>query len=350
MSYAKRDATDNPAEASGRARHLAPNPRSRLSRRLLATVPVVLVGSIAVSIGMASPAQAQPHPKRPSKAGDDRRADARKPASKTAGSKAERAPRLYTVVESDTVSAIAARFSLSTASVLALNGLSWKSFIFPGQVLQLTDAVPSQATHAPAAIKHHVVVAGDTISGIAAANDLSTGAVLSANGLDGSSIIYPGQSIALPETAEISRSATVTSSSDAEALVGEMITNAKTIIAVGRRAGVSDYGLIVAIAAAMQESGLRNLDHGDEDSLGLFQQRPSTGWGTADQIMSPEHAARAFFGGPGNPNADTRGLLDIPGWESMPVTKAAQAVQISAYSDAYAAWEPLARKIVAQLG
>ena len=96
----------------------------------------------------------------------------------------------------------------------------------------------------------------------------------------------------------------------------------------------------IALATALQESTLRNLNWGDRDSLGLFQQRPSTGWGTPAQVTDPVYASRLFFGGPSNPNkGNTRGLLDIPGWQSMTVTQAAQAVQISAHPDAYAKWE-----------
>jgi hypothetical protein len=82
----------------------------------------------------------------------------------------------------------------------------------------------------------------------------------------------------------------------------------------------------------------------------LFQQRPSAGWGTPEQVLDPVRASQAFFGGEGNPNPGvTRGLLDIPGWESMTVTQAAQAVQISAYPDHYAKWEAPARTWLAQL-
>ena len=119
-----------------------------------------------------------------------------------------------------------------------------------------------------------------------------------------------------------------------------MTENAKIIIGVGTSLGVSDYGLVIALATAMQESSLRNLDHGDRDSLGLFQQRPSTGWGTPAQVTDRVHSSKLFFGGPTAPNRGiTRGLLDIPGWQSMTVTQAAQAVQISGHPDAYAKWE-----------
>jgi len=123
----------------------------------------------------------------------------------------------------------------------------------------------------------------------------------------------------------------------------ERRTNAQIIVNVGREMGVSDYGIVIALATAMQESSLRNINWGDRDSVGLYQQRPSSGWGTVDQIMDPAYATRLFFGGPNNPNkGKTRGLLDISGWESMTLTVAAQRVQISAYPNAYAKWEPSA--------
>ena len=87
----------------------------------------------------------------------------------------------------------------------------------------------------------------------------------------------------------------------------------------------------------MQESWLRNLDWGDRDSLGLFQQRPSSGWGSPEQILDRERATRVFYGGAGDPNGTTtRGLLDIPGWEGMAYADAAQAAAISAQPDRYA--------------
>ena len=116
--------------------------------------------------------------------------------------------------------------------------------------------------------------------------------------------------------------------------------NASVIVQVGRDLGVPDYGIVIALATAMQESSLRNIDWGDRDSVGLFQQRPSSGWGSVEQIMDPAYAARAFYGGPNSPTPGrTRGLLNISGWQSMELTVAAQRVQISAHPDAYAKWE-----------
>ncbi len=95
----------------------------------------------------------------------------------------------------------------------------------------------------------------------------------------------------------------------------------------------------------MVESWIRNLDYGDRDSLGLFQQRPSTGWGTPAQIRDAERSIRVFYGGPKDPNGSkTRGLLDIPGWESLGFSQAAQRVQISAHPDRYGQWELAAHR------
>lgn len=133
-----------------------------------------------------------------------------------------------------------------------------------------------------------------------------------------------------------------------DSLSEEQKANARTIIGVGKGAGVPEYGLVIALATAMQESTLVNVDYGDRDSLGLFQQRPSQGWGTDAQVSDPVLASKAFYGVASHtPNP---GLLDISGWQSMSVTQAAQAVQRSAYPDAYAKWEGLARDIVANEG
>jgi len=123
-------------------------------------------------------------------------------------------------------------------------------------------------------------------------------------------------------------------------LDAEQSRNAGVIVTVGQSAGVPMFGLKVALSTALQESRLRNLPYGDRDSLGLFQQRPSAGWGTPSQLQDPVYAARAFFGGPTGPNhGHPPGLLDIDGWQNMPLTQAAQAVQRSAFPDAYAQWE-----------
>jgi murein DD-endopeptidase MepM/ murein hydrolase activator NlpD len=127
-------------------------------------------------------------------------------------------------------------------------------------------------------------------------------------------------------------------------LDAEQRDNAALIVEVGRTAvGAPPRAWVIAVATAMQESGLRNLPHlgelNDRDSLGLFQQRPSQGWGTAGQILDPVHATTAFY----------RALLKVDGWQQMALTEAAQAVQKSAYPDAYARHEPLAVAVVDQV-
>ncbi|RVU20494.1 NlpC/P60 family protein [Streptomyces antnestii] len=112
----------------------------------------------------------------------------------------------------------------------------------------------------------------------------------------------------------------------------DQVPNAKTIQATGVAMNIPARGQVVALATALQESGLRNLTYGDRDSLGLFQQRPSMGWGTASQILDPVHASTKFY----------EGLKKVSGWQSLSVTQAAQAVQKSGFPEAYAKWEPLA--------
>jgi cell wall-associated NlpC family hydrolase len=119
-------------------------------------------------------------------------------------------------------------------------------------------------------------------------------------------------------------------------LTVEQMGNAATIVAVGKQMGVPEPGWVVAIAAAMQESGLRNLHYGDRDSLGLFQQRPSMGWGTPQQVTTPTYAATKFF----------EHLTGTPNWQKMNLNDAAQTVQGSGFPNAYAQHEDKARAIV----
>jgi murein DD-endopeptidase MepM/ murein hydrolase activator NlpD len=129
------------------------------------------------------------------------------------------------------------------------------------------------------------------------------------------------------------------------------IGHAVTIYITGAELGLSERAIVIATATAMQESGLRNLANPahpsslelpndgqgyDHDSLGLFQQRPASGWGTVEELMDPATAAEKFY------NA----LTAVDGWETLPLTVAAQRVQRSAYPDAYAKHEDRAAAIV----
>jgi LysM repeat protein len=413
------------------ARHVAERQRSKLSKGLRMTLPFVVVSAMTVGLNLTGPVEpVSASPKRPSKPKSDLSSTMRNllastratvGAGATLGATATTAAAgtTYTVQAGDTVAAIAGHHGLSTASVLALNGLGWKSLIFPGQVLKLApgaSVVPSAAAQEGG---RYTIVAGDTISRIASRFGVPVEALLSANGLSWSSIIYPGQTIAIPATAPpaptddlaietvsavtpapaappaVSTSYTIQSGDtissiaarfgvttqavlDANgltassiiypggtlvipaaggasgsggggvtALTAEQEGNARIIIQVGREQGVPDYGIIIALATAMQESSLRNIDYGDRDSVGLFQQRTSTGWGTIDEIMDPYRSAYLFYQGR---SGYTRGLLDISGWQSLALTVAAQKVQVSAYPNAYAKWETSARSWFSALG
>lgn len=281
------------------------------------------------------------------------------------------APDSYQVQAGDTLKSIGKRFELSLSALRDFNGLSSSSIIYVGQVLSLKPisretspaptpritpiAGPGSKSPTPSASVlsdeistldpmrpigtctvhgFHTVRAGETVSRIAAVYGVSTQAVLSANSLSWSTTIFVGQRLSIPGVHEIRHCPSITK------LTPEMRVNAEAIYQVGKRVGVSDFGIAIALATAMQESSLINIDFGDRDSVGLFQQRPSQGWGTVNQIMNPEYSARAFFGGPSGPNfGKIRGLLDIRDWQTMPLTRAAQAVQISAFPDAYQKWE-----------
>jgi hypothetical protein len=119
----------------------------------------------------------------------------------------------------------------------------------------------------------------------------------------------------------------------------DQVTNAATIVGVGASMGVPLRGQIIAVATVMQEGDLRNLDHGDRDSLGLYQQRPSQGWGTPAQIMDPVYASGKFY----------QKLLTIPDWQTMSLADAAQAVQRSSDGSLYARHEGPATTLVGSL-
>ena len=122
------------------------------------------------------------------------------------------------------------------------------------------------------------------------------------------------------------------------ALTPAQTGNARVIYDVSVSDGLPRQAAVIAIATAMQESRLQNISYGTSDSLGLFQQRPSMGWGSPAQIMQPVYAAQKFYAA----------LTAIPGWQSLPVTVAAQDVQQSAFPGAYAQWQSLAQTLVSQ--
>ncbi|WP_350281744.1 hypothetical protein [Kribbella sp. HUAS MG21] len=126
-------------------------------------------------------------------------------------------------------------------------------------------------------------------------------------------------------------------------LRASQIAYARIIDRVAVQRGLPGQATLIALMTALVESDLQNLNYGDADSVGLFQQRPGAGWGTPADIMDPSYAANAFFGGAEPPSPP--GLVDIDGWPSMSLGDAAQAVQVSAFPDRYALREEQARQI-----
>ncbi|MDA0289501.1 MAG: LysM peptidoglycan-binding domain-containing protein [Actinobacteria bacterium] len=320
------------------------------------------------------------------------------PTKKAAGSPARVAGNAYLVQNGETLSTIADRLGISTEALIAANNLSDSPTIYAGQMIRIpgsTSPVVERDAEAimPALAQAPTVIPASAESSdqVLSADTAETEAVQEASEphdvFDAADIELAEQPalitvkvpspkapvaekkvtpVASPpvERAEPSPTPVTPAESEEEdsaeeaestSSIGQPVSgsvtplnderraNAQIIVNVGREMGVSDYGIVIALTTAMQESSLRNISWGDRDSVGLYQQRPSSGWGTVDQIMDPAYATRLFFGGPNNPNAGkTRGLLDISGWESMTLTVAAQRVQISAYPDAYAKWEPSA--------
>ncbi|MGQ4481380.1 heavy metal transporter [Streptomyces sp. SAS_276] len=119
----------------------------------------------------------------------------------------------------------------------------------------------------------------------------------------------------------------------------EQTMNAATIAAVGTGRGMPERAVTIALATALQESQLVNIEHGDLDSLGLFQQRPSQGWGTKKEILDPTYAAGVFY----------EHLAKVNDYQQLPLTVAAQRVQRSGYPEAYAKHEPEATLLSAAL-
>ncbi len=121
----------------------------------------------------------------------------------------------------------------------------------------------------------------------------------------------------------------------------EQLTNASIVVSTAQALGLDERAAVIGVATALQESGLRVLsqEESDRDSAGIFQQRPSQGWGTVEQVMDPVYASRSFF----------ERFVQVPNWQNLPLTVAAQAVQVSAYPDAYAQWEQTASALTMAL-
>ncbi|MCU1516458.1 MAG: hypothetical protein JWQ75_1179 [Pseudarthrobacter sp.] len=154
--------------------------------------------------------------------------------------------------------------------------------------------------------------------------------------------IYTAVSFLQRSEALVSEGCTADAGSGPAELATDQAVNASLITAVAVQRGLPPRAASIALATAMQESKLRNIGHGDQagpDSRGLFQQRPSQGWGTEAQVMDPYYAANAFYDA----------LVRIPGYETLEITDAAQRVQRSAFPEAYAQHEDMGRSFASGL-
>lgn len=355
-----------------RGRHLAPRPTVR--RSLLRANPARFVGSLFAR-SVTAPAEAQnPHStqRRAQPAQGRSGSDALLEVLLSAGpepSGAIAAPRIeagtaarrsstgagtirgagpvptgavpVVLVAGESIADVAARYGLSTASLLAFNGLSWRTPIEAGTTLLVRAA--ARSTHAPVQAPvpapvpdapHHVVMVGDTVQSVADAHGCAPAAILLANGLSRGTALAPGRRLVIPT---VQRAAT----GPVLPLTDELRENVRTIVGAGRSAGVADDGLVIALTAAIEDADLA--------TGGLFGRRLGQGLATPRDVADPALAAQAFFGGPSSPlRQAVRGLLDVPGWQLMSVPEAASAVQ-GGPADDYARWERCARAWLAEL-
>lgn len=287
------ESTPNPVFAGLKPEVVSERRAARQARAIAAAagaLPLIAAGAVSWASATPTPVPLEPTAQTPTPT--DEEVDQSEAISASGAS-------THTVREGDSLQSIAALHGIPTAALLALNGLSWQTSVHAGQVL---------------------VVSKKSVSAVPAADD--------------------GPALAEAPVLKSGDRAGSTDDGVITQLTDEMTTNARIIIQVGREMRIPNFGIVIALATAAQESHLRNLDYGDRDSVGLFQQRPSSGWGSVSQIRDPRYATRAFFGGPNSPTpGNTRGLLDIDGWQNLSVAEAAQAVQRSAFPRAYAKWE-----------
>ncbi|WP_433131875.1 peptidase M23 [Micromonospora sp. CA-240977] len=210
-------------------------------------------------------------------------------------------------------------------------------------VAQVCDEKPGAATRSGA-------TAGAELAQRAEQQDAASRGLDRAAAATPSATATPGD----PDTAAPTRKAAPARPTRPAPVAGldeDQMENAEAIVRAGRKMGVPRRGLVIAVATAMQESNLYNVASGvlpesqdyphqgvgwDHDSVGLFQQRSSSGWGPVGRLMDPEFATRQFLSA----------LEQVPGWERMRLTDAAQAVQVSAYPEHYQQHEWRATRVV----
>ena len=315
----------------------------------------------------------------------------------------------YVIQSGDTLASVALRFGISEASLKEANELRQSASLMAGDVLRIPGtrqvtaprAIPTlQAAHA--ASQSRVVWANlesgsdpeaggqpsTQLAAVAAddADAVQTDSDAAAEAIDPLAMDIPAapklrvvkppppppppQPAAVPSASSSSSSSSSRSSSSSSSqstpaptprqpVSGNVVQlrndsqreHARTIIRVGRDLGVPDYGIVIALSTAMQESSFRNIQTAvDHDSLGLFQQRPAW-WGTPEQLTDPVYATTAFFKGARGTNGGwSRGLLGVSGWQDLSVRDAAHRVQRSAHPDLVQRWEASAWAWLAELG
>src|SRR3954447_22597751 len=157
----------------------------------------------------------------------------------------------------------------------------------------------------------------------------ATLAVMVAIGVIASALYYAVRETGQPQSGDGVRGCQAQAGGHTVALSTSQAENAALIAAVGQRRGLPARAVSIALTTAFQESKLENVRYGDSDSLGLFQQRPSQGWGTPKQVMNRTYATNAFYDA----------LEKVPGYQAMDITNAAQEVQRSGYPTAYRQYE-----------
>nr|MDT0657734.1 hypothetical protein [Micromonospora sp. DSM 115978] len=181
------------------------------------------------------------------------------------------------------------------------------------------------------------------VAGLAFVGGVTAGPAITASLDEGARSMAPVAAVAAekPDAAKLTPNGVQGAQQDVD-WSEEQVGNAKAIIEATKANGMDERAAVIAVATAMQESTLTNFGHlgdrNDHDSQGLFQQRPSSGWGSVEQITDPEYATTAFL----------KALGQVDGWEEMPLTAAAQTVQVSAFPDHYAKWEQAAADLVAE--
>ena len=312
----------------------------------------------------------------------------------------------YVIQSGDTLSSIALRFGISQGSLVEANDISADSTLMAGDVLRIPGTRQATAPRAIPAIQAAQAQSRIIWANLEANRDQEEGDQPSAQlasvpaeeptaadeGADNEATLVDPLTVDIPAAPKLRvvkppppppppppaaapaapRSSTSNSSSSSSSsssstpapaprqpVSGNVVQlrndsqreHARTVIRVGRDLGIPDYGIVIALATAMQESSFRNITRAvDHDSLGLFQQRPAW-WGTPEQLTDPVYATTAFYKGARGTNGGfSRGLLGISGWQDLPLTVAAQRVQRSAHPDLYAKWEASAWAWLAELG